>query len=113
MVFGFDQGERNVGAIAEQIVGTFRFATRVQLATDNDAALGEGHLFPNLGLQVPTSLGDGGCDELSANVSFGEGLFHGQKLEVVNPARLRLRLIRHCHRRSDRALTLWLDLVLT
>ncbi len=42
------------------------------LAANNDPALGEVEFFADLGHQVPLPLQDGRCDELRADVRFGE-----------------------------------------
>jgi hypothetical protein len=75
-VFGLDQGNRNVRPVIEDVVGTLGFATGMQLAPDDDAALGEGDFLTNLRVQIPAGSGERRSDELGADVAFGEGLFH-------------------------------------
>jgi hypothetical protein len=41
IVFGFDQGDGDVRFIVENVIGALGFATRNQLASNDDAALGK------------------------------------------------------------------------
>lgn len=74
VVLGLDDGQRQVGLVVEDEVGAARLAPGMQPATDDDAALGEGNLLADLGVQVPARLDDGRRDELGADVPFGEVL---------------------------------------
>jgi hypothetical protein len=48
----------------------------MQLSPNNDAAIGEGDFFADLGMQTLPGSGDGREDELAADVSFGKRARH-------------------------------------
>ena len=75
VVLGLDDGDRDVGLVEEKVVGLLGFAALDRLAANDDAALGEVVLLPNLGHHIPfvPALADKcGRDELGADVRFGE-----------------------------------------
>ena len=75
-VWVFDDGERDAGLVVEDVVGALRFAAAGELAADDDAALGEIDLLAHLVHHVPLAhAGDGGGDELGADVALAETLF--------------------------------------
>ena len=83
VVLGFDDGDRDVRLVEEDVVGLLRFAAFDRLAANDDAALGEVDLLPDLGHHVPLAAvraDERGRDELGADVRFGEFL-------LVHPAR--------------------------
>ena len=75
VVFGFNDGNRDVGLVVEDVVGPLLLAAGDQLATHDDTALGEADLFPHLGGKVPPGLYQRRRDELATDVAFGEGPF--------------------------------------
>ena len=48
IVLGFDEGQRDIGLIIEDIVGALGLAAADQLAAHNDAPLGEADFLANL-----------------------------------------------------------------
>ena len=75
VVFGLDQRQRDVGLVIEHVVGALRLAAADQLAADDDAALGEADLFPDLRHHIPSRPAHGRRDELCADVTFAEASF--------------------------------------
>ena len=59
----------------EDKVGSAGFASAVQLAPDDDAALGKAKFFEHLLVHVPAGLLNGWGDVLAADVPFGKRLF--------------------------------------
>ena len=57
VVFRLNDGQGHVLLVLQNIVGSAALAPGVQATTNDDAASGEGELFPNLVLDIPTSLG--------------------------------------------------------
>ena len=74
VVLGFDQGDRNVRLVLEDVVGPLARAPANQVAAHDDAAPGEAHLLADLRHLVPPGPAQGGRDELGADVAFGEVL---------------------------------------
>ena len=72
VVLGLDDGDRQVGGVVEDVVGALLLAARVQLATHDDAALGEGDFLPYLRGEIPARPLQGGGDVLGADVALGE-----------------------------------------
>ncbi len=54
LILGFDQGDGLIGAEVQDVVGTLAFAPAMQLAANDDSALGEADLFTNLSMQIPS-----------------------------------------------------------
>ena len=75
VVLGFDQGDRDVVLVVENVIGALGFAARDELATNDDAALGEADLFPDLCELIPARPLQCGRDELTANVAFAHRAF--------------------------------------
>lgn len=71
VVFGFDQCDREVGFVEEDVIGTLGLAAGHDPAADGDPTFGEGMLFADLQHFVPTRAAERRCDELGANVAFG------------------------------------------
>ena len=66
---GFDDSDRDVGLIVQGVVGALLCPTRMKLATNDDALLGEAHFLPNLRVEIPASCGDGRGDVLGADIA--------------------------------------------
>ncbi|MCY1299428.1 hypothetical protein D9M70_489560 [compost metagenome] len=75
VVLRLDHGDGQVGLVIQDEVGTAGFAPAVQLAPDDNAALGEADFLAHLLVQVPASLLDGWGDVLAADVPLGKQLF--------------------------------------
>ena len=76
VVLRFQNGERNVWFVGEDVVRLLRLPTLNCLATHDDATFREVGFLTNLGHQVPLTRADnGGRDELAADVCLGEGFF--------------------------------------
>ena len=85
VVFGFDDRDRKVRFVEEQVVGLFRFPALDGFASDNHSAFGEVGFFANLGHQVPFFLAlaeDGWRDELGADVGLAELFFVHRGISV-------------------------------
>lgn len=62
--------------MVENVIRALRFASRVELAPDDDAAFGEGYLFAHLCNLIPArDIDNRGRDEHCADVAFAEYLF--------------------------------------
>ena len=72
VVLGFDQGDRHVRLIIEDVVGTLGFPARDQLAADDNPPLGEADFLADLKDLVPPGVFQGGGDELGADIALGE-----------------------------------------
>ena len=72
IILGLDQGDGDIGLEVENVISAFGLAPRMDLAAHDDAALGEGDLFANLGVQIPAGPEKGGRDEFGADVPFRE-----------------------------------------
>ena len=72
IVLRLDQRDRDIRFVIEDDVSLLRLAARDQLAANDDSALGEKDLLPNLRHRIPAGLFYGGQDEFATNVSFGE-----------------------------------------
>lgn len=70
VILGLDDGDREVRCVVEDKVRTLGLAAGVELAADDDAALGEADFFPDLGGEVPSRLLQGRGNELGADVAF-------------------------------------------
>ena len=75
VVLRLDHGDGQVGLVIKDEVGPAGFTTAVQLAPDDDAALGEANFFAHLLVHVPAGLLDGWGDVLAADVPLGKRLF--------------------------------------
>jgi hypothetical protein len=49
--------------------------TLAHLAPDNDPAVGKSHFLPDLGMDIPPGLLQGGGDIFGADIAFGKGPF--------------------------------------
>ena len=56
VVLGLDQGDRNVGLVVEDVVGSLGLAPGDELAADDDPALGEADLLADLQHLIPARL---------------------------------------------------------
>ena len=74
VVLGFDDGQRDVGFEVKDVVSPFGLASADGFAPDDDSTSGEGDLFPELGVDVPSCFFDGRGDELGADIPFREAL---------------------------------------
>jgi hypothetical protein len=74
VVLGLDEGDRDVGLVVEDVVGSLGPAAGNELASDDDSPLGEADFLANLGQLIPACLSDGRGDELTADVALGEAL---------------------------------------
>ena len=72
VVFGLDEGDRDVGFVVEDVVGALGLAARDELAANDDAALGEADFLADLRIASQPARYQGGRDELGANVAFAE-----------------------------------------
>ncbi|MNN23437.1 hypothetical protein D3C81_1368350 [compost metagenome] len=72
VVLGFDNSQRQVGLVIQDVVCATRFAPAVQLATDDDAALGKADFLTDLLVQIPASCGDGRRDVFAADVTLSQ-----------------------------------------
>ena len=72
IVLGLDDRDGNVRLVVEDVVGALGLSARDQLATHDDAALGEAHLLADLQHLVPPRPAQGRRDELGADVPFGQ-----------------------------------------
>ncbi len=72
VVFGLDQCDRDVRLVVKDDVSLLRLSARHQLAANDDPALGEVDLLPNLQHFVPARALDGRQDELRTDIAFGE-----------------------------------------
>src|ERR1017187_3702069 len=81
VVFGFNDGEGNARLEIKDVVGATRLAPGGHLAPNDHAALREGDLLPDLGLDIPPGREQSGRNEFGANVPLAEqpllGLIHG------------------------------------
>jgi len=75
VVLCLDDGDRNVGLVIQDVIGTLGLATGDKLSPNDDAPLGEGHLFANLHHAVPARALDSGADELGTDVALAEVFF--------------------------------------
>lgn len=78
VVLGFENGEREVRFIGEEVVGFFRFTAFHRLSPHDDAALSEIRFFADLSHHIPLGVvrtHQRGRDELGADVSLGERFF--------------------------------------
>jgi hypothetical protein len=53
VVLCLDDGDGDIGLVIEDVIGAFRLATGDELAPNDDAPLGEGHLLADLRHPVP------------------------------------------------------------
>ena len=67
--FGFDDGDREVAPIAENIIGAFLFTARGAAAHYYDPAIGKRDLFTDLVI-VPSGVGEFWQDVSSAGIGF-------------------------------------------
>jgi hypothetical protein len=67
VVFGFDDGDRQVGFVEEDVVGAFLFASADQFATHDHSSGGELDFFADLGVEVPAGGCEGGGDVFGAD----------------------------------------------
>lgn len=74
VVFGFYNCDRDIRFVIEDIIGTLVLVPHHRFTPNDDAALGKGDFFANLGLQIPSRLNEGRRDELGADVPFAEGI---------------------------------------
>ena len=72
VVFGLDDGDRDIGLVIKDGVGAFGLPARYQFAADDDAPLGKSDFLADLHHPVPARALDGGTDELGADVAFAE-----------------------------------------
>jgi hypothetical protein len=79
VVFGLDQGDRDVVFVVEDIISALGFAARDELTSNYYAALGEADFFSDLRELIPARPLQGGRNELRANVAFAQGLFINQR----------------------------------
>ena len=78
VVLSFDEGQRDIWLVIEDIVSALGLPAADQLAAHNDATLGEADFLTDLQHLVPARFAQGRRDELSADIAFGEGaLVHG------------------------------------
>ena len=69
VVFGLDEGDRDIGLVVENVIGPFALASADQFAANDDAALGEADLLANLGHLVPASATNRWGNEFRTDVS--------------------------------------------
>ena len=80
VVLGLHDGDGEVRAVVEHVVGALRLATAHQLSAHDHPPLRELHLLAHLRVQVPPGRDDGRSDELAADVPLGERLpVHGAR----------------------------------
>ena len=81
VVFRFDDGDRDARLVEEKVIGLPGFTALDRLAANDDTALGEVDLFPQLGhhiLSAAVWTDQRGSDEFRADIRFGESLLiHG------------------------------------
>ena len=70
VVFGFDDGDGDVGLVTEDVVGSFAWTAAGAVAFDLDATIGEGDFFKYLGMPIPASALQSWMDIFAADVSF-------------------------------------------
>ena len=70
VVFGFDDGDGDVGLVTEDVVGSFARTAAGAVAFDLDAAIGEGDFFKYLAVPLPASALQSWMDVFAADVSF-------------------------------------------
>ena len=75
IIFGLDNGDRDVGLVLEDAISPFRFAPTYKLASNDDAALREADFLADLGHFIPPCLLYSGDNELGADMAFPELLF--------------------------------------
>lgn len=94
VVFGLDDAEREVRAVKEEVIGLLCLPSLDGLAADQDPALREIDLLADLVEHIPlrsTRPGDGGRDELGADVRLVEVLFvHARFLRAIDQRPLRV-----------------------
>ena len=75
VVLGFNDRDRQIRSVVQDVVGPFRFPPLDGFAFNNDLSGSERNFLANLRLQVPPGPSDRRCDELCADVSLAECLF--------------------------------------
>ncbi len=75
IVFGFNDGEGNVRLVIKNVVGELGLAAGDEFAADDDSALGEVDLLPNLQQLIPSRLSHGRRNELGTDVTLAERFF--------------------------------------
>jgi len=75
VVLRLDDGDGDIGPVLEDVIGAFRLATGHELAPDDDAPFGEGHLLADLHHPVPACALHCGAYELGADVALAEVFF--------------------------------------
>ena len=90
VVLGFDDGNRDIGLVVQNVIGALGLTARVQLAAHDDTPFGEGDFFADLGVQIPTGLNDGWCDVFAANISLGQVLLIQSDSPFLLPRIVRL-----------------------
>jgi hypothetical protein len=73
VVFGFDDRQRNIRLVIENVIRALLCAARIEFASHEDATLGERYFFSNLRIAIPAcNINKRGCDELCADIAFAE-----------------------------------------
>lgn len=72
VVFRFDECDRNIGFVVENVVCELAFSAGDQLTTYDDAPFGKEDLFADLRENIPADLLNGRRDETGADIAFGE-----------------------------------------
>ena len=72
VVLGLDNGDRDVGLVVENVVGSLLLAARVNLATHIDSPVREANLLANLRVDVPPRRDNARRDELRTDVALAQ-----------------------------------------
>src|SRR3546814_18384130 len=68
-IFGFNNSNRDVGFVIEDVIRALLLSSGCQLSANNDAPSRQIHFLADLSMQVPACSSTGGRDPLAADVA--------------------------------------------
>src|SRR3546814_3419929 len=68
-IFGFNNSNRDVGFVIEDVIRALLLSSGCQLSANNDAPSRQIHFLADLSMQVPACSSKGGRDKLAADVA--------------------------------------------
>jgi hypothetical protein len=73
VILGFDNGDRDVGLVIEDVVSALLRSSCMKFSPDINPPISKANFLANLCVDVPSRRQNVGRDEFGANVSFAEG----------------------------------------